>query len=549
MSLRSILDIDLSKHEALLKIMERYQAALKKGPPAWAEITTRMTETEKLLKRQLTVTQQLAAATKQIPDNLGTSVTKWAAIDRLTLRVASSVGSMASSLVRIGAMTSLIGGLAGAGTLFGLDRLALSVAGQRRSSLGLGLSIGEQNAFGANFARLVDPGSFLSGVAGARFDVTQRVGLLGAGLTGGQLQGDTAEVGIALLQNLKRIADNTNPALFGQVIQARRLGGFVSPEDLERLRNTSPAEFAKLISRYGSDRGAFAVPQDVSEKWQEFTTQMARAGQGIENAFVRGLAPLTPGLTKLSAAVENVIRAFLSSPALERWIGQVDKALEKFAGYVGTPDFEQQVRTFVEGLGKIASAVAGAVSWVAGSDPQVASQRAVATRNASQLRTDRASGRASAWSQFTDILNGQSPAAIDNVMGLVRRAENSGDTAVSPKGAIGRYQVMPDLARRLGFDPNQLTDPAYNERVARTFVEQLVRKYHGNVADVLAAYNAGEPRVDAYLAHPGDQRYALPRETQNYGRRVGYPMAPDVNVKVENPAGANVIVSTNGLKN
>jgi len=138
---------------------------------------------------------------------------------------------------------------------------------------------------------------------------------------------------------------------------------------------------------------------------------------------------------------------------------------------------------------------------------------------------------------------------MDQLLGVVRASERSGDQAVSPKGAIGRYQIMPGTGAMYGVTPEQLRDPATNEAVARQYLAMLVRKYHGDTAKILAAYNAGPGREDQNLrAGPGHR--SLPEETRRYVDRArgldGY--APAV-VTIENKAGADVNVSVNGLKN
>ena len=111
----------------------------------------------------------------------------WRDMTRSTREFAGNIATATTSILRWASITGVLSGLIGAGGLFGIDRLAIGAAGARRSSLGLGAGIGNQSAFNANFGRLVDPQSFLESVAGARFDVNRRVGLLGAGLTAGQI--------------------------------------------------------------------------------------------------------------------------------------------------------------------------------------------------------------------------------------------------------------------------------------------------------------------------------------------------------------------------
>lgn len=70
--------------------------------------------------------------------------------------------------------------------------------------------------------------------------------------------------------------------------------------------------------------------------------------------------------------------------------------------------------------------------------------------------------------------------------------------AVSPKGAVGLGQLMPDTARALGVDP---TDPAQNlAGSARYLLEQYVT--FGSWELALAAYNAGPGTVRRYGGLP-----------------------------------------------
>src|SRR4029450_9078438 len=65
--------------------------------------------------------------------------------------------------------------------------------------------------------------------------------------------------------------------------------------------------------------------------------------------------------------------------------------------------------------------------------------------------------------------------------------------AVSPKGAKGLMQLMPDTARRFGVsDP---FDPEQNVRAGATYLRSLLDLFEGDTRLALAAYNAGENAV------------------------------------------------------
>ena len=97
----------------------------------------------------------------------------------------------------------------------------------------------------------------------------------------------------------------------------------------------------------------------------------------------------------------------------------------------------------------------------------------------------------------------------------VMRAESAGDLrAVSSAGAMGLMQVMPDtwtglrIRHGLGQDP---FEPHDNILAGTAYLREMWDRY-GNVAAMLAAYNAGPGRYDEYRA----TARPLPAETRAY---------------------------------
>ena len=120
----------------------------------------------------------------------------------------------------------------------------------------------------------------------------------------------------------------------------------------------------------------------------------------------------------------------------------------------------------------------------------------------------------------------------------VLRAESAGDVrAISSAGALGLMQVMPDtwaalrVRYRLGRDPY---DPHDNIMAGAAYLREMWDRY-GDVAAMLAAYNAGPGR---YEDHRATGR-ALPAETRAYVAALvpvlGGAAAPETSVRRADP--------------
>ena len=104
------------------------------------------------------------------------------------------------------------------------------------------------------------------------------------------------------------------------------------------------------------------------------------------------------------------------------------------------------------------------------------------------------------------------PAAF--VRSIIAAESGFNSEAISPKGAIGLMQLMPETAREYGADPLQ---PDQNVDAGTHYLRVLLDRYKSRknqLQRVIAAYNAGPGMVDKYRGIPPF------RETRGYVVRV-----------------------------
>lgn len=125
------------------------------------------------------------------------------------------------------------------------------------------------------------------------------------------------------------------------------------------------------------------------------------------------------------------------------------------------------------------------------------------------------------------------------VSAVIAQESGGRQSAVSPKGAVGIMQVMPDTAREvagqmgLEYDPEKLkSDATYNKALGTRYLQNMLGRYGGNQTLALAAYNAGPGNVDKWIKANGDPNQgqisdadfaaAIPfKETRDYVAKVG----------------------------
>jgi soluble lytic murein transglycosylase len=113
------------------------------------------------------------------------------------------------------------------------------------------------------------------------------------------------------------------------------------------------------------------------------------------------------------------------------------------------------------------------------------------------------------------------------LVAAVISAESGFDAdGVSPKGAVGLMQLMPETAAEeaatVGLAPvtgDALSDPEFNIELGTTHLARLLERY-GDVNAAVVAYNAGMGTTDTWLANGPIESTVAFDETRAYLERV-----------------------------
>jgi soluble lytic murein transglycosylase-like protein len=153
---------------------------------------------------------------------------------------------------------------------------------------------------------------------------------------------------------------------------------------------------------------------------------------------------------------------------------------------------------------------------------------------------------------------------VELLQALIAAESGFNVTAISPKGALGLMQLMPDTAARYGVrsdavgdrrtsQQQKLFDPHTNIHAGSHYLRDLLTLFKGQLDLALAAYNAGEGAVqkagNKIPNYPETQNY-VKTVTQMYAALKPPPQAaPAIAPQPKAPAGPDPLRPTKGRAN
>ncbi|MBA1151893.1 hypothetical protein [Escherichia coli] len=390
---KSIVDIDVNddKFVAFMEKFKEYQAALEDLPEAWRGLAHGATDATKETAKAKTEGDLLAKAfsegasailsinsgLERLTDSLDRANKSQEDFNKKTRSskgflseatkdaksLAGHIRDATTSLLSWGGIVGLFTGVLGVGGLFGLNRLAATTGSQRFTSLGIGTSIGALDSTAINYQKaLSNPTSTLGAIRDTQMDLSRRWQFQAMGINNPDQ--DPAKLLPQMIRNARDIFVKNGSTLQGA--NAYGLTNFFSLDDLNRFKNMSDEEIDAMERRAQKDAKLLQITDQQARQWQDFNVQLDYSGQSIRNAFVRGLGPLTPQLSKLSDALAGAIDTVLQSPELGKWIDGLAGGIERFGNYLASPEFTKDVDSFMAGIEKLGTLIGKVYDWVVG---------------------------------------------------------------------------------------------------------------------------------------------------------------------------------------
>lgn len=573
---KSIVDIDVNddKFVAFMERFREYQSALDDLPEAWRVAAVGIGESSKQTEKAKGEAKGLGAEFNAVAEAI---LTINSGLDRLNTNLEDSkkkqdefnkstrsakgllsdatkdakslaghIKEATASLLSWGGIVGLFTGVLGVGGLFGINRLAATTGAQRFTSLGLGTSIGALDSTAINYQKVLgNPAGTLGAIRDNQMDLSKRWTFQAMGINNPDQ--DPAKLLPQMIRNARDIFVQNGSTLQGA--QAHGLTNFFTLDDLNRFKNMSDEEITAMEKRAQQDARMLQITDQQARQWQDFNVQLDYSTQSIRNAFVRGLGPLTPQLSKLSDALSGAIDTVLKSPELGKWIDGLASGIERFGNYLASPNFKSDVESFMSGVERLGRVIMKVLGWFDGGPSATDDIKSGSSFLNNNIQTDAAGNHfvkgglsdpdAPAFSKWLTrhlySWSGTAPSEYDkyfldasqkyNVdprwLKAIAAGESSWDqNAVSKAGAKGLMQVMPS-----NFLPGEKPfDPRDNIMAGARVFSWAMQSANGDLDEALRYYNGGNRRGSSEnVAYPG-------RIREKYAAMYGEPENNDSTV-------------------
>ncbi|HGJ5860623.1 MAG TPA: lytic transglycosylase domain-containing protein [Arsenophonus nasoniae] len=422
-------------------------------------------------------------------------------LNKTLKQTANVAGGLFSTTLSWGVKLAAFGAIGTGG--FGL--IAKGAANSLLAPQGRGISVAQQQAINVAFGgRISGIDSIVNDLSRAKFDVNSstRRALISQGI---DYNNNAFENIGPYLQSVLRIADQHQGA--GAQLNALQTQGFnITSEQLNQLL-ANRDRLPQFIQEMQANAGIFGgqLSDNTLSGYQDLVANFTKNAYQLSNSFLTTLSKLNPGLQKFSDAITKGLTTFISGPNGEALFETIGNGLANLAKWLGSDNFQKDLKSFVELMKALVKAISDAVKWISGAFGEV-------NRFTSSgfVQGDIGRGIEEAWSSAKDLvgkgLNGlgnlllpgaqaaTTNAVLNNIIGTESGWNNKRINKVS--GAIGLGQILPSTAKLYGFDIERLkNDPEYNYYASKKIFEDNLARSGGDYAKALSLYNGGNKTV------------------------------------------------------
>lgn len=459
----------------------------------------------------------------------------------------------------LGATTNTLKGLFTTTISWGAKLAAISVAGpfgygymahrateQYKSSQGLGVTTGQmqaaQNVYGSRFS---GTSTIMQSLAAAQNDPTnpQYAGLMSLGIN--PQNGAAANLPVLMERVAGLLQQYKGTGVSQTVLNSRGLGGIIDVATANQILANSD-KLPGLSKQYQAQSSQLDqnMGGSAQQNYQDLSARFAYNADRIGNSFLKALSKLSGPIGQISDNLTSSIEKFINGRNGKALFDTLANGLQKLGNWLGSDDFQSDLKTFADCVKTIISALGQAIHWIAGNVPGVnfggtgigpegANSAYVAFGNkylggklpGANPMTNQYTGMFSEddvsskyqmpnplksnIQNFVDLAN-KTYRLPDGLMSAIAQKESSWNPLALNKGsgAAGLFQFMPGTAKAYGLEGDDVYDPNKATAAAGKYLNDLSGRYKGDVAKMLTSYNGG--RIDK------DGNLSLKKETVDY---------------------------------
>ncbi|MFW0766691.1 lytic transglycosylase domain-containing protein [Trabulsiella odontotermitis] len=600
------LDIDESKIKALEDISEKFKAAFGAGPgglPVPSSPTSPVPSVpgDDGKKSNKPPANAFDKFMKNLNKDAQRTVKTFTLINKTLGATTSTLKGLFTTTVSWGARIAAISG----GGLFGYGYMSQRVAQQYQTSQGMNLTTGQmQAAHNVYGSRISGTENIMQSLAAAQNDPTnpQYAGLLSLGINP---QDGAAANMPKLLQGVSTLLQQYKDTGVSQaVLRGHGLDGIIDVATANQVLANSD-RIPQLNEQYAAQSRQLDqnMGDGTQRSFQDLSAKFDYNADRIGNTFLKTLSRLNGPIGEIADNLTASIEKFLNGRNGKALFDTLANGLERLGNWLGSDDFQSDLKTFADCVKNIISALGTAINWIAGNmsdvdingtgtGPEGADPALVNFGNkylggmmpGANPMTNQYTGifteeKAHESYQMPDELKGNIQNFVSQandayklpkgMMSAIAERESSWNPLAYNKasGAAGMWQFIPSTAKAYGLEGDDVYDPNKSTAAAGRYLNDLNRRYKGDVAKMLTSYNGGKidkdgnlslrmetvkylmnvlPKIEgAYDQHPGLSRQL--GDAYNDLKNAPADSRATINLQVDQKPGSDISAQVKGI--